>query len=81
MTTTTPTPMTRDDETRNSKFSVPAGYGALAPADAAHYLGIGYSTLKKWRSEGTGPRYAKIGGCILYRPCDLEAFLAAQLMS
>ncbi|MBC9944061.1 helix-turn-helix domain-containing protein [Leucobacter sp. cx-328] len=72
---------TRDDETRNGKATGPAGYGALAPADAARYLGVGYSTLKKRRSEGTGPRYAKIGGCILYRPCDLEAFLAEQLAS
>lgn len=81
MGTTTPTLTTRDDETRNRKATGPGGYGALAPADAARYLGVGYSTLKKWRSEGTGPRYAKIGGCILYRPRDLEAFLEAQLVS
>ncbi|MEB4613274.1 helix-turn-helix domain-containing protein [Leucobacter sp. M11] len=81
MATTTPTLATRDDETRNGKSTGTTGYGALAPADAARYLGVGYSTLKKWRSEGTGPRYAKIGGCILYRPRDLEAFLEAQLVA
>lgn len=81
MAITSSTLTTRDDETRNRKATGPAGYGALAPADAARYFGVGYSTLKKWRSEGTGPRYAKIGGCILYRPRDLEAFLEAQLVS
>lgn len=70
-----------DDWTRNSKATRPAGYRALALEDAARYLGVGYSTLKKWHSEGTGPRYAKIGGCIRYRPRDLEAFLEAQLVS
>ena len=53
----------------------------LAPADAAKFLGVGYSTLKKWRTEGTGPRYAKVGASVLYRPRDLEDWLEAHLVA
>lgn len=31
-------------------------------ADAAVYLGVGYPNLKKWHSEGRGPKCAKIVG-------------------
>lgn len=53
---------------------------SLAPADAATFLGVGYSTLKKWRSEGRGPKYAKVGGSVLYRPSDLDSFVESQLV-
>lgn len=53
---------------------------SLAPVDAAVFLGVGYSTLKKWRSEGRGPNYAKVGGSVLYRPADLDAFVESQLV-
>lgn len=53
---------------------------SLAPVDAAVFLGVGYSTLKKWRSEGRGPNYAKVGGSVLYRPADLDVFVEAQLV-
>lgn len=54
---------------------------ALSPADAAVYLGVGYSTLKKWRSEGRGPKYAKVGNSVLYRPSDLDAFVESKLVA
>ncbi|GAA2888263.1 helix-turn-helix domain-containing protein [Microbacterium esteraromaticum] len=52
-----------------------------ASANAAVYLSVGYSTLKKWRSEGRGPKYAKIGGPVLYRPTDLDAFVESKLVA
>lgn len=53
---------------------------ALSPADAAIFLGVGFSTLKKWRGEGVGPRYARFGRSIVYRPDDLDAFVQASMV-
>jgi excisionase family DNA binding protein len=48
----------------------------LRPAEAARLLGLKPSTLAKWRSAGTGPRYTRSGPrLIIYRRADLDAFL------
>jgi hypothetical protein len=31
-------------------------------------------TLEQWRWQGRGPRYLKIGGRVVYRQQDIEAF-------
>lgn len=31
-------------------------------------------TLKRWRAEGYGPAYLRIGGTVLYRLADIRAF-------
>lgn len=36
-------------------------------------------TLERWRWEGIGPRHLKIGGRILYRISDIEAYEADNL--
>ena len=36
-------------------------------------------TLEQWRWQGKGPRYLKIGGRVVYRQQDIEAFEAANL--
>ncbi len=36
-------------------------------------------TLEQWRWQGKGPRYLKIGGRVVYRLSDIEAFEAASL--
>ena len=36
-------------------------------------------TLEQWRSRGTGPRYLKIGGKVLYRQEDIEAYESENL--
>ena len=36
-------------------------------------------TLEQWRWQGKGPRYLKIGGRVVYRLTDVEAFEAASL--
>lgn len=36
-------------------------------------------TLERWRWLGQGPQYLKIGGRVVYRPADIEAYEAAQL--
>ena len=36
-------------------------------------------TLERWRWIGEGPRYLKIGGRVVYRLADIEAYEAEQL--
>jgi hypothetical protein len=35
-------------------------------------------TLERWRWLGQGPRYLKVGGRVLYRLEDIEAYEVAQ---
>ena len=53
----------------------------LRTADAGDYLGLSGRTLEKHRTFGTGPRYRKIGGRVVYAVTDLDAWaeLAAQV--
>ena len=36
-------------------------------------------TLERWRYQGTGPQYLKVGGRVVYRLTDIETFESAQL--
>ncbi len=38
-------------------------------------------TLERWRWIGQGPRFLKVGGRVVYRLADIEAFEAEQLRS
>ena len=38
-------------------------------------------TLERWRWIGQGPRFLKIGGRVIYRLADIEAYEAEQLRS
>ena len=46
----------------------------LRTPDAAVHLGLSPRTLEKHRCYGTGPVYHKLGGRIVYRPEDLDAW-------
>ncbi|MGR6899773.1 MULTISPECIES: helix-turn-helix domain-containing protein [Glutamicibacter] len=46
--------------------------------EAAEFLRVPVSTLRYWRHLGTGPRSARIGGRVMYRQADLEAWLNEQ---
>jgi hypothetical protein len=35
---------------------------------------ISHRTLERWRHDGTGPAFLKIGGRIVYRLEDIQAF-------
>jgi predicted DNA-binding transcriptional regulator AlpA len=49
---------------------------------ASRYLGIPESTLTKLRCQGTGPAFVRLTAkSIGYRKCDLDAFLAARVVS
>jgi len=40
---------------------------------------ISHRTLERWRWTGEGPHYIKLGGRVVYRIGDVEAFEAEQL--
>jgi predicted DNA-binding transcriptional regulator AlpA len=51
----------------------------LRTPEAAKYLGIGESTLEKWRCSGQGPVFERSGTrIVVYRVADLEEFLSAR---
>ena len=50
----------------------------LDATNAAKRLGLSISTLAKMRLYGTGPAYSKLGRRVVYRPEDLEAWIAAN---
>jgi hypothetical protein len=53
----------------------------LLTSEAGAYLRLSGRTLEKHRRFGTGPRYRKIGGRVIYQLADLEAWAdqAAQV--
>ncbi len=56
---------------------------ASAPANvdtrrAAELIGMSKRTLEKWRSEGTGPPFLKLGRRVLYSVADLEEWLRSR---
>jgi hypothetical protein len=44
----------------------------------AEELGVGLRTLRKWRQQGVGPAYVKIGKKIYYRDEARAAWVRAQ---
>jgi excisionase family DNA binding protein len=49
--------------------------------EAAVYTRLGKPTLERFRITGDGPRYAKLGGAVRYRRCDLDAWLESRLIN
>jgi predicted DNA-binding transcriptional regulator AlpA len=54
----------------------------LTSPQAAGFLGISPQTLRKWRCDGTGPRFVRLGtgrrSRAAYRLEDLQAWLEAR---
>lgn len=57
----------------------PAAEKVVGPEVVSDHLGVPVATLAKWRSEGYGPRYAKVGRHVRYRISDLDLWLDAQM--
>jgi predicted site-specific integrase-resolvase len=51
----------------------------LNQRDLARRLKLSPRTLEGWRWRGTGPRFVKAGGRVIYRLEDIQAFEAEQL--
>ncbi|ODT06513.1 MAG: hypothetical protein ABS58_11150 [Mesorhizobium sp. SCN 65-20] len=55
--------------------AVAIGSQWLRTRQAALYLNLSYRTLEKLRSSGGGPAYRKVGGTVLYRMDELDAWV------
>ena len=51
----------------------------LNQVQVADRWGFSPRTLENWRCRGEGPRFLKIGGKVVYRLQDVEAFEQDQL--
>jgi hypothetical protein len=49
------------------------GYG-LRDTDVAKFAGLNVWTVRRWRVEGRGPRFRRVGGSIRYSMADLLAW-------
>ena len=59
---------------------MPANFADLPPRylrtpEAARFVGLSIRALEKHRIYGTGPRYSKLGGRVVYRIEDLQAWV------
>jgi Helix-turn-helix domain len=50
----------------------------LTESQAAVWLCHGLSTIRRWRREGNGPPYIRIGHRIFYRPTELVEFVESH---
>ena len=51
----------------------------IKPPEVAEMLCVSALTLRKWRWEGKGPRFVKVGRKVAYRKEDLDAFINGQI--
>ena len=47
----------------------------------AERWGLSTATLERWRTNGTGPKYIRLPGKVIYRLCDIEAYENECLVS
>ena len=57
----------------------PAPVKHLNQVELSRRWSLSPRTLERWRWLGEGPRYLKIGGRVVYRLEDIEAYEAGQV--
>ena len=55
-------------------------HNLLNDRQAARRLGLSVATLRRWRLFRQAPAWVKLGGRVLYRSEDLDAFVSANLV-
>jgi hypothetical protein len=73
-------PPTSEGDARRSIGEVPRGADSayLSTPQAAGYLQLKPNTLERWRSDGGGPLFVKVGGRVFYRREDLDDFIESR---
>lgn len=51
----------------------------LNQIDLSRRLGVSHRTLERWRWQGVGPAFLKIGGRVKYRLEDVESFERSRI--
>jgi predicted DNA-binding transcriptional regulator AlpA len=46
--------------------------------EVAELTGLPVNTLRFWRHQGTGPKSVKVGPRVVYRECDVVAWIEEQ---
>jgi len=49
----------------------------LKETEVAMRLAVSLASLRRWRVDGRGPRFIKLGASVRYRVQDVEAWLAS----
>lgn len=52
-----------------------SAFELLTPPEAAEVLRTKARTIERWRTNGDGPAFVRIGRRVAYRRQDLEAFI------
>jgi excisionase family DNA binding protein len=55
-----------------------ANESLVTEGEAANLLRVSLTSVRRWRREGRGPVYRKLGRSVRYRPGDLADFIAAS---
>lgn len=58
--------------------AAPPAVKHLTQFDLANRWRLSHRTLERWRYDGQGPTYLKLGGAVVYRLEDVEAYEGAQ---
>jgi len=51
----------------------------LTEGEAAGILKVSLTSVRRWRRQGSGPVYRKLGRTVRYRPEDLADFVGSAL--
>ena len=54
--------------------------GIFTTSEAAAYTKMAVPTLERFRLTGEGPIFAKLGGSVRYRRCDLDKWIESRLV-
>lgn len=57
-----------------------SGSEIFTTSEAATYTKMAVPTLERFRLTGKGPLFAKLGGSVRYRRCDLDAWIVSRLV-
>ena len=75
--TTRPPAISRNRPSRRSAAPA-AARSNVDTRRAAELLGMSNRTLEKWRGQGTGPPFLKLGRRVLYSVVDLEEWIRSR---
>ena len=51
----------------------------IAAAQVPEFIGIQRQTMAKWRCDGAGPKFVRLGRRVFYRSSDLREWIDAQV--
>lgn len=71
---------TTDTDSVQELRPLPADGGTLIAASLTPlYLGLAGQTLARWRHEGIGPKFVRLGRRVFYRTSDLRSWIDSQV--